>query len=94
VFHGDPSLKGTALVPVVVRLQGGTVVPFTSTKLEPNTGHIHLYVDGSVTLMSTKLQTTVRVNPGEHTLTAEFVAVDHIPFDPRVRTSVRIDVQP
>jgi hypothetical protein len=28
------------------------------------------------------------VGPGTHTLTAEFVAADHLPFSPRVQTSV------
>jgi hypothetical protein len=94
VFQGNPAQAGTVSVPVVVRLQGGHIVPFSSTKLTDDTGHIHVYVDGIIATMSAGLHTTIPVTPGHHTLTAEFVAVDHIPFDPRVRATVRFDVQP
>jgi len=93
VFHGDPAQAGTVNVPVVVRLQGGRIVPFSSTNVTPDTGHIHVYVDGIIATMSAGLRTTIPVTPGHHTLTAEFVAVDHVPFDPRVRATVRFDVQ-
>jgi hypothetical protein len=38
--------------------------------------------------------TNVPVTPGRHTLQVEFVAVDHGPFDPRVRATVVFDVVP
>ena len=31
------------------------------------------------------------VSPGTHTLTADFVAADHLPFDPPVTTQVTFD---
>ena len=89
VFHGNP-----ARVPVRIRLDGGRIVPFTSTKLVENTGHVHVFLDGSLIAMTTSLRRTIDVLPGRHTITAEFVAVDHVPWDPRVRTSVRFDVEP
>jgi hypothetical protein len=89
VFRGDP-----AAVPVGVRLTGGRIVPFTSTRLQPDTGHIHMFLDGALVAMTTGLRRTIDVLPGHHTLTAEFVAADHAPFDPRVRASVRFDVEP
>ncbi len=88
VLHGDP-----APVPVRVRLTGGKIVPFTSTRLLPDTGHVHVFLDGELVAMTTSLRRTIDVLPGHHTLTAEFVAVDHAPFDPRLRTSVRFDVE-
>jgi hypothetical protein len=88
VFHGDP-----ARVDVMVRLQGGRIVPFTSTRLVPNTGHIHVYLDGDLVAMVNTLSRTIEVLPGRHTLTAEFVAVDHVPWNPRVRASVPFVVQ-
>ena len=39
-FRGDP-----ASIPVELRLDGGTIVSFTSLRLVPNEGHIHLYLD-------------------------------------------------
>ena len=89
VFRGRP-----AQVPIAVRLTGGKIVPFTSTHLVANEGHIHLSLDGNIVLMSFGTHTTLPVAPGRHRLTAEFVAVDHQPWDPRVLTTVTIDVEP
>jgi len=87
VVHGHP-----AVVSVRIALQGGKIVPLTSTHLVRNEGHIHLYLDGALVSMFAGTSTTIRASPGDHTLTAEFVAVDHGPFDPRVRTSVMFRV--
>jgi hypothetical protein len=87
VFRGDP-----ASVVVEVRLEGAKVVAFTSLHLVPNEGHIHLYLDGSLESMVTGLGARVSASPGQHELRAEFVAVDHGPFDPRVVATVRFSV--
>ncbi|HEY3208529.1 MAG TPA: hypothetical protein VGL18_01855 [Actinomycetota bacterium] len=42
--------------------------------------------------MSLTLSRTLEVGPGRHVLEAEFVAADHGPFNPRVRTSVAFRV--
>jgi len=89
VFHGDP-----ARVPVRVRVVGGKVVRFTSQNLVPDEGHVHLFVDGALVSMAYSLERTVSVLPGDHHLQAEFVAVDHGPFDPRVLASVAFRVAP
>src|SRR5205823_13840640 len=89
VLRGDP-----AAVAVRIRLRGGRIVPFTSTRLTSDTGHVHLYLDGDLVAMTTSLRRTVSILPGPHTLTAEFVAVDHAPFDPRVLARVRFKVAP
>jgi hypothetical protein len=89
VVRGDP-----ASVRVQLGLQGGTIVPTTSLRLVPNEGHIHLYLDGSLVSMTTGLDALVTASPGHHELRAEFVAVDHAPFQPRVQTSVTFSVRP
>jgi hypothetical protein len=89
VVRGDP-----AQVHVMLRLEGGTIVPTTSLRLVPNEGHIHLYLDGSLVSMTTGLDAVVSASPGQHELRAEFVAVDHGPFQPRVQTVVTFSVQP
>jgi hypothetical protein len=83
---GDP-----ATIHVRLQLVGGTIVPFTSVHLVPNEGHVHLYLDGRLALM-TGLEGDIRASPGTHALTAEFVAVDHGPFRPRVTASVTFSV--
>ena len=65
---------------------------FTSTKLLPDEGHIHLFLDGALVSMSYNLAKDLLVAPGVHRLQAEFVAVDHGPFDPRVQAFVEFRV--
>jgi hypothetical protein len=86
-FRGKP-----ASVPVRLELVGGRIVPFTSTRLESNEGHIHLFLDGALVSMTLVLTRSLDVEPGRHVLQAEFVAADHGPFDPPVRTSVAFQV--
>lgn len=78
---------------VRIRLTGATVVPQTSTDLKPDQGHIHLSLDGKVVSMAYGVEQDVAVTPGPHLLTAEFVATDHFPFNPRVVKTVTFDVQ-
>jgi hypothetical protein len=87
VLHGDP-----ATVPVSVDVEGGTVTPVTSLHLVADTGHVHLYLDGHLASM-TGASTEISVPPGRHSLEAEFVAMDHLPFRPRVTATVTFRVQ-
>jgi hypothetical protein len=75
-------------------LEGGTLTPLTTTVITPDTGHVHLSLDGSlVSMMGGALQVVDLRNiaPGAHTLTAEFVAADHVPFNPPVTAQVTFD---
>lgn len=80
------TVSGTQ-VEVVMTLDGGRIVDSASTTLTPDTGHIHLSLDGKLVSMTYGLVQLVDVSglsPGDHTIEAEFVAADHGPFDPRV----------
>ena len=84
VVHGNQ-------LEVVMTLPGGTIVNTTSTKLTPDTGHIHLLIDDKLLSMTYGLVQVLDLSgiaPGQHTLEAEFVAADHGPFDPPVQASV------
>jgi hypothetical protein len=79
------------LMTVRLDLIGGTITQTTSTNLTADTGHIHLTLDGSLVSMTYgTVQRVVVANlaPGPHVLGAEFVAVDHGPFNPRVAARV------
>jgi hypothetical protein len=89
VFQGDP-----ASVRVEIRLEGGKVVPVSSLRLAPKEGHIHLYLDGSLVSMTASLGMTIEASPGQHQLVAEFVAIDHAPYQPRVQAFVSFSVRP
>jgi hypothetical protein len=87
VFH-DPT------VPVKVKLTGARVVPATTTNIVPDEGHLHLTLDGNIVTMNfTTTDQLTDVTPGLHTLQVEFVASDHLPFDPRVIEQVTFEVQ-
>jgi hypothetical protein len=75
-----------ATVHVVLSLQNATIVPATTTNINPTTGHVHLYVDNALVSMNYQLSQDLPVHPGTYVMYAEFVAADHAPFDPRIRT--------
>jgi hypothetical protein len=78
-----------------LKLTGGTIAPISGNlKLEPNTGHIHLYLDDQLISMSQTLaQTLPTLTAGLHTVRAEFVANDHLPWKNRVVDQVAFTVQ-
>jgi len=86
----DRATMSGAQLNVVVTLTGGTIVQAASTTVKPDTGHLHLSIDGrlvSMTYGTVQIVDVATLEPGSHTLTAEFVAADHAPFNPRVITS-------
>jgi hypothetical protein len=78
---------------VRLKLTGAEVVPQTSANLRPDKGHIHLSLDGRIVSMAYGTQQDVSVPAGIHLLTAEFVATDHLPFNPRVVKTVTFEAR-
>jgi hypothetical protein len=67
--------------PVTVRLRvDGAEVLDPSNVTAPSGGHVHLYVDGKLILMTKVLVRKLTLTPGPHNVRAEFVAPDHQPF--------------
>jgi hypothetical protein len=89
VLRGNP-----ATIRVPLRVLGARIVTQTSTRLVPDKGHIHLYLDGALVTMVYADSATIRAYPGSHRLVAELVAVDHGPFRPPVVASVSFRVAP
>ena len=80
-------------VTLVVKLIGGTVVPAAQTtvkgKVPADQGHIHVSLDGTLVNMAySTTQDLHGLKPGQHTLTAEYVAIDHLPFQNRPTAAV------
>ena len=87
VLHGST-------VSVRVSLSGATIVPATTKDITPTTGDLHLSLDGKLISMNYQAHQTIpNVAPGQHVLTVEFVAADHLPFDPRVVAAVAFTVK-
>lgn len=77
------TVSGTT-IHVVLTLTGASIVQATTTNIQPDQGHIHLYVDNNLFSMNYALEQDLPVTPGTYVLKAEFVAADHAPFSPRV----------
>ena len=73
-----------ATVHIVLSLSGAKIVSQTTTRIRPDQGHVHLYVDNVLVSMNYGLEQDLPVHPGTYVLKAEFVAADHAPFNPRV----------
>ena len=80
----DGSTVTTTMIHVVISLQNAMVVQATSRNISPTQGHVHLYIDGNLQYMAYTLSQDFPVHPGVYTIKAEFVASDHVPFNPRV----------
>ena len=81
---------------VDLRLSGGRIVRRATTRLRPDEGHVHVSIDGNLTSMTFGLRQRTDIKGlarGAHLLQAEFVAADHGPFNPRVRSVVTFRVE-
>ena len=66
-------------------LKGATITSKTTTRIRPDQGHVHLIVDGKLVAMNYGLTERLPpLSPGVHVVQVEFVAADHLPFEPRV----------
>ncbi len=78
-----------------VSLEGAKLVPQTTTDIAPDEGHLHVLLDDQLISMTEGLEQEIaEVAPGTHRITVEFVASDHVPFDPRVVSVVAFEVRP
>lgn len=77
------TVSGTT-IHVVLSLTGAKIVSQTTTHIRPDEGHVHLFVDHVLVSMNYGLEQDLPVHPGTYVLSAEFVAADHAPFNPRV----------
>jgi hypothetical protein len=77
-----------------VSLTGAKLTSVTSQDISPTEGHLHVSVDDRLISMTSGLtQTLLDLTPGRHTIRVEFVAADHLPFDPRVVTEAFFEVE-
>jgi hypothetical protein len=83
--------RGTVLE---VSLTGATLTNVTSQNISPDEGHLHVSVDDQLISMSSGLREELpTLEPGRHLIQVEFVAADHLPFDPRVLTRAEFEVR-
>jgi hypothetical protein len=91
----DPNAVTSPDVTLRLVLRHARLVPGTQTggAIRPHEGHIHVSVDGRVIAMVNRLSLPLTGLPrGDHTVEAEFVASDHLPFDNHVVAAVSFRV--
>ena len=69
----------------------GAEVATSATDL--NAGHIHIYVDGELEQMPMSTVASVKLKPGVHEVTVEYVDPEHLALDPPVRATVEVTAE-
>ncbi len=91
--HNGQVVKGGG-VQLRLDLRNAKVVAATTTNIRPDRGHVHVMLDGRLISMNYGLQEALpKLAPGTHVLQVEFVAADHLPFDPRILTQAAFEVR-
>jgi hypothetical protein len=81
-------------ITVKVTIIGGTVVQRTTGALTATEGHVHVSLDGQLVAMAYgTTQDLHGLKPGPHSVTAEFVAVNHQPFANPTKAAVLFKTQ-
>jgi hypothetical protein len=89
----DGQVVSGSMVKLTVSLKRARLVPTTTTEIVPDEGHLHVLLDDRLVSMTSGLsQRLDDVAEGQHLLKVEFVASDHVPFDPRVIVAVAFEV--
>jgi Family of unknown function (DUF6130) len=91
--HNGQVVNGTGLQ-LRLGLQNAKIVAVTTTNIRPDQGHVHVMLDGRLISMNYRLSETLpKLTPGTHVLQVEFVAADHLPFEPRVLNQAAFEVK-
>lgn len=76
--------------PVEVDVTGGKVA---SSEASSSGGHLHLYVDGRLLSMPYSTKANVKLEPGTHEVTVEYVDLQHASFDPPIQANVTVEAK-
>jgi hypothetical protein len=81
-------------VALEIELNGAALTDVTTQDISGAQGHLHVSVDGELISMTSGLtQPLPDLERGRHIVRVEFVAGDHLPFDPRVVTQGFFEVR-
>jgi hypothetical protein len=94
ILEPTPNQETGPDVTVKVGLTGAKEVQPAQGDVKPDEGHIHIVLDGQIVAMAYGTQQDLHgLKPGKHSLQADFVAIDHLPFQNRVLAAVIFSVK-
>jgi hypothetical protein len=94
ILEPTPNQESGPDLTVKVNLLGAKEVQPAQGTVKPDEGHIHIVLDGQIVAMAYGTQQDLHgLKPGTHSLQAEFVAIDHLPFQNRVTAAVIFSVK-
>ena len=79
-------------VELTVELTGAELIAETESD-DPTQGHLHIFIDGTLTSMPSTTTNEVELEPGDHTIAVEFTTANHRSFDPRIQDAIRVTAQ-
>lgn len=86
---GDTVVAGKPMT-LQVAVNGGTLAAESD---DADAGHLHVYVDGTLVAMPSTAEPEVEFERGRHTLTVEYVDLDHRSFSPQVEDEIEIEAR-
>ena len=94
ILEPTPNQETGPDLTVKVNLIGAKEVQPAQGEVKPDEGHIHIVLDGQVVAMAYGTQQDLHgLKPGTHAVQADFVAIDHLPFQNRVTAAVIFSVK-
>jgi hypothetical protein len=60
---------------------------------DTKSGHLHVYVDGQLQQMPYSTSTEIKLKPGDHAITVEYVDASHIAFQPPIDATVNVTAE-
>jgi hypothetical protein len=79
-------------VPIRVNVKGGSLAAASVNKLQPGKGHLQVSVDRILVTQAANPVQVVQVGDGDHAISVEYVASDHLPFCPKVAVTRNVKV--
>jgi hypothetical protein len=79
-------------VPIRVDVNGGSLAAASVNKLQPGKGHLQISIDRILVTRASNPVQVVQVGDGDHVISVEYVAADHLPFCPKVAVTRNVKV--
>jgi hypothetical protein len=70
-----------------------TGAQIASSAKDTKSGHLHVYVDGQLQQMPYSTSTQIKLKPGDHAITVEYVDASHVAYQPPIDATVNVTAE-